>query len=856
MKKKILSVVLAVCLCLGLLPAAAMAQEPAASSNANAQDYSTWSKPVKSYLCGNGQGLTRVEYIGGKVTVEDYSADFKLQNQRQLNAELPIFGGFYAGTTYNFLFFGQENGSQDNSREVIRTVKYSKSWERLGSVSLEGANTTVPFDAGSLRCDEYNGYLYVRTCHEMYKSDDGLNHQSNLTFCVQEENMSITDSFYSVMNTSYGYVSHSFNQFILVDSAGTLVAADHGDAYPRSIVLMTYPGNAGSGKFVPSGWSSSTKVKDMVTFSGQVGNNATGASLGGLAETSSGYVTVCNWTGGAVSGSTPRDVYLSYIGKDMGTPKSVKLPSSTGAKTPQLASMGQNGGYVLWSNGSGLSYASYDAQGNVGTVQSAQGKLSDCAPIAWNGSAVWYVTESGAPTFYTLNDSGVTAHPVGGGSGGDSPSTPSDSPSTPSDTPSTPSDSPSTPSDSPSTPSDTPSTPSDSPDPSGYAIPSVQTSQGSVLPEPQKAAPGETVTLTVLTKTGYHLDLLKLLDWDGHEITLTKVDSSHYTFTMPNSPVIMKTRFAAGSGDDEQSSPSTPSSSPAPSESSSPAPSTSPKPASGEKHQVKPVTVGGSKVTPQPQQAAAGETVTLTVSTASGEQLKTLSAKDGDGNTVTLQKQGEGKYIFTMPDSDVTLSATFFTDGSSTPLPGDDFPSGPDSPSSSTAFSDVEQGSFYYDAVQWAVQQGITTGTGGSSFSPGRTCTRQEIVTFLWRASGEPEPSGSMSFRDVPGDAYYAKAVQWAASEGITSGTGNGMFSPGKPCTRQETVTFLWRAVGSPEPAGEANFRDVQPGAFSYDAVCWAVENGVTSGTGGGMFSPNKDCTRGEIVTFLYRTYN
>ena len=204
--------------------------------------------------------------------------------------ELSIWGGFYAGKDYNFFVFGQSNPNQSNSAEVIRVVKYSKDWQRLGQASLEGANTTIPFDAGSLRCDEYGGYLYIRTCHEMYRSSDGLNHQSNLTMAVRQSDMSISDSYYDVMNSSYGYISHSFNQFILVDEDGRIVALDHGDAYDRGVNFCKYYADAGTGKFKGSGYGAWCSHGVMQTFAGRVGQNTTGASIGGLAETSSHYI--------------------------------------------------------------------------------------------------------------------------------------------------------------------------------------------------------------------------------------------------------------------------------------------------------------------------------------------------------------------------------------------------------------------------------------------------------------------------------------------------------------------------------------------------------------------------------------
>ena len=292
---------------MGMLPGAAAAGTPAVSNNAGRQDYTTYGSTVKSYLYQNGQGgLTRVEYIGGQVVIEDYTADFTFLSSRTISPELPIWGGFFAGDQYNFLIFGQQNRSESDSTEVIRVVKYGKNWNRLGAASLEGANTTIPFDAGSLRCDEYGGYLYIRTCHEMYTSSDGLNHQANLTMAVRQSDMAITDSYYKVMNTSYGYVSHSFNQYIMVDQDGKILTLDHGDAYPRSVVMMGYYSNASTGKFSGSGYSNWCWNMDLITFAGSVGNNTTGGSVGGLAETRDGYVMAFNYDGQGGAGETGR----------------------------------------------------------------------------------------------------------------------------------------------------------------------------------------------------------------------------------------------------------------------------------------------------------------------------------------------------------------------------------------------------------------------------------------------------------------------------------------------------------------------------------------------------------------------
>lgn len=171
------------------------------------------------------------------------------------------------------------------------------------------------------------------------------------------------------------------------------------------------------------------------------------------------------------------------------------------------------------------------------------------------------------------------------------------------------------------------------------------------------------------------------------------------------------------------------------------------------------------------------------------------------------------------------------------------------------SFSDVPADSYYSDAVNWAVANGITTGTGNGEFSPDDGCSRAQIVTFLWRAMGSPEPTGSSSFNDVPADSYYGKAAQWALENGITTGVGGSSFGSNSTVTRAEVVTFLWRAAGSPA-VSVGSFADVDSGAYYADAVAWAVANGITTGTGESTFSPNAGCTRAQIVTFLYRYFN
>ena len=174
--------------------------------------------------------------------------------------------------------------------------------------------------------------------------------------------------------------------------------------------------------------------------------------------------------------------------------------------------------------------------------------------------------------------------------------------------------------------------------------------------------------------------------------------------------------------------------------------------------------------------------------------------------------------------------------------------------SDNTLFTDVNIGDYFFKPVKWAVEKGVTSGTGGGAFSPNANSTRSQIVTFLWRAYGQPEPTSTFNqFTDIDRDAYYYKAVLWAAEKGITSGTGGTTFGINGECTRAQAVTFLWRAAGQPTAKSNSSFSDVDSGAYYAEAVKWAVENNITSGTGNGNFSPDQVCTRAQIVTFLYR---
>lgn len=324
---------------------------------------------------------------------------------------------------------------------------------------------------------------------------------------------------------------------------------------------------------------------------------------------------------------------------------------------------------------------------------------------------------------------------------------------------------------------------------------------GSASADHAKAVAGTEIKLTATPNSGYHFK-----EWQVVKGGVTVKDNK---FTMPAENVEVKAIFEKNSSTGG---------------------------GGGGGVTTYPITVKSAKngdVTASHKSASKGTTVTLTVDPDKGYVLDTLTVLDGKDKEIKLTEKN-GKYTFTMPASKVTVEAMFKAAGNN-------------------PFIDVPAGSYYEDAVIWAVDKGITTGTSATTFNPNGICTRAQAVTFLWRAAGSPAPKSMNSFADVPADAYYAKAVAWAVENGITSGTGGGKFSPNATCTRAQIVTFLYRAAGSPAVSGGSVFSDVKAGAYYADAVTWAANKGITGGIGNGLFGSDNNCTRAQIVTFLYR---
>ncbi len=428
MKKRIISTLLCLVLLLSAAPTAmaapaetqesniivtpaTVAQDgtmPRGGSSPNSQNYTTYAAPVKSVLAKEGAGYTLVTGHNGGLNVEQYDESFRLLSQKSIDLPLPIYGGVYICDDYNFVVCAQNNKEEDNSKEVYRVIRYTKNWDNPVHCGLYGANTTAAVDAGSLRFARYGDTILIRTCHEMYRSSDGLCHQANLTMAVSASQMRITDALYGVSNIKHGYVSHSFNQFIQMDG-GTIVAADHGDAIPRSVVISRY------NDFAVSGRSSYVEAFPIAQNTGHY--NTTGVSVGGFEVSDSHYILAgnsCPQTGGINQGSATRNIFVTSTSKSLfsaGGTTTTFITNYTdednvSVTTPHLVKIDNNNFLLMWSvkgkseihmcflNGQGYRYSD---------ITTVEGYLSDCAPIYVDGDVLWVTYSDGVPNLYRLS---------------------------------------------------------------------------------------------------------------------------------------------------------------------------------------------------------------------------------------------------------------------------------------------------------------------------------------------------------------------------------------------------------------------------------------------------------------------
>ena len=411
--KRILSLFLILVFVGGLMPTALAASSPAITSNIDNHFYvnaQRWAVPIYSNLAYENGQYVRAECIGDALVVEYYDDNFQFLSGMTIDLELPIYGGLYMADDYNFMVVGQENWEEDDEKEVFRIIRYTKDWQRVDHASLCGANTVVPFEAGSLRFDRSGDILYIRTAHEMYTNpDDNLNHQANVMIAVRISDMTVTDHLTKVWNSSYGYVSHSFNQFVRVDG-DTLLAVDHGDAYPRAVVLFKYSAKAGQETF----YSRTTMVSVLNIINSTYHYNDTGVSVGGFEFSSTDYLIAGNAYDMSVSVdlmNAHRNIFVTATSKENFTEEGTAIhwitdytaDDAVEVSPPHLLKVSDDRFFLTWTENDVLKYCFLDGKGQLdGEIKTEEGALSDCAPIKVGNFAVWYVTDWSEPVFYKI----------------------------------------------------------------------------------------------------------------------------------------------------------------------------------------------------------------------------------------------------------------------------------------------------------------------------------------------------------------------------------------------------------------------------------------------------------------------
>ena len=380
---------------------------PLKGKNVEAQNYDRWTSPIKSYLVKKDGGYMRFQAGGEEgsgLSLSYYDKDFHLIRRQQLDRELSIFGAFYETSENYYIVSGHENLEDSDSVEVIRLTKYDKDWNSIASCNLYGANTYCPFDAGNCRIDVSGSHMIIRTCYKMNKDPKGEKHQANVTIQVDLDQMKVTDKYSDVGGNNCGYVSHSFNQFVEIDN-NKIVAVDHGDAYPRSICLMTYPTSITGGRFQ----SENVSTTNLLTFPGKTGNNTTGASVGGFEISPSSYLVAGNMVKMDDSFSTykTRNIFLASVdksSKDVSLQKITDYPEGElTTRTPHLIKINGNKFFLIWSRGEEISYVFLDGKGNkTSEIYTNEGHLSDCVPMVDGDQILWYTWKNGEEKFYQI----------------------------------------------------------------------------------------------------------------------------------------------------------------------------------------------------------------------------------------------------------------------------------------------------------------------------------------------------------------------------------------------------------------------------------------------------------------------
>ena len=913
-KTTIVLVIMIMCMMLTIIPSNAadsyyvQSQGGEVSSNVEDNNYGRGmtGEIVYSNLQVNSDGtISRIEGIDDKVIIETYDSSFKLKSQNSIQRELNFFGGFYSGEKYNFIVFGQHNPNENDNVEVLRVVKYSKSWQKLGTASVRGENTYAIFQAGSCRMTELEGILFVDTSHTMYASDaDGLHHQSNMLVKIDEETMQVTDCRSDVMNiAATGYVSHSFNQFILTDGE-YVYTIDHGDGYPRGIsICKTLPD-----KIKPE------SVAIPLEILGDFESNETGVSIGG-AELSTNN---CLIAGNSIEQqetldfNQARNIFLTITPKNNVTTEGSTIKWITNyndgkeheVRTPHLVKINDNKFLIMWEetinelDGS-IKMVLVDENGNkLSDIITMGGRLSDCKPILYNNKVTWYVTvQESTPIFFSIDVSttqkfesynnqnmvdyeGFKDFETSSEEGeiqiykytGNS---------------------------------------------ENVSIPSTnypwikfdmviglfkdRTNIKKVtLPEGMTIIPKETFSgCTSLTSINIPSTIKTIGERAFNNTGLTKI-------TVPNTVTTIEA--SAFRNNKELTTVTLPSEITTLSEyifyncpklTNVAIPSTVTSigdlafamtgitklniPSSvktigeqafyycqnlkGTVTIPKSVTFIGSKafnfslgiekyIIQNPnvtidEDALDGEiTVAINQKIKPIEGINIASTKNYYPYTATIASDGtittlrEGRGYIEYYDKNNTLIGSTTLKVVKTELP----------------FTDVSGNNWFYSSVKYTYQKGIILGTSNTTFNPNTKLTRGMLVTILHRMDGKPTPTTQNKFSDVYKSQYYYDAVIWANEKGIVHGYGDGSkFGPDDNITRQDLAVILrnfaqYKGKNVNVTSDLSKFKDGNlVSDYAKSAVEWAVGKGVITGNNNGeSLTPHANSTRAEASGMIY----
>ena len=827
------------------VPANAMAatqQNQVLSTNKWANEYSwNWASTVKSNLTELSDGrYERVEWVSDALYVEHYSDSYRFLDAAKITASTytptgatqVVWGGYFTGSQFNFVVTGQSNDNDSDSIVVMRVTKYSKNWNYLGNVEYSGINTYDPFSGGSLRMTEMNGELWIRTCHEMYKTSDGYHHQANMTFRIRESDLSKIDSETNVWNfdsSPMGYVSHSFNQFI-VSTGSKIYSADHGDAYPRAIVAKD---------ITPGG---SKQAYYFINFKGQTGNNYTGSTLNGFETANNGASLIAAGTitdqNKAYSGgsSGAKNIWIGVAPTD-GSQVSIKyltnyeFDGNTTATDPALIKINENRFLALWSTTATndsthgpVQYVFIDGQGNtVSPVYNMNGALSNCQPIVAGDNVVWYATGGSdnwwssseeAPTFYTINTSNgqsaahdaTQSHVVTFDSNGGSSVQPQNvrvgatatQPATPTRT--------------------------------GYTFQGWYTAKnGGTRYDFDKAVTGDITLYAHWTVNTYTLTF----DGNGGKPTETSRTVA-YGSPYGTMPTATRTGYTFEGWYTAKS--------------------------------------GGSQVYMSTVMGASNATVYAhwTANTY------TATFDSNGGSAVDAQKVQYGSRISRPADptrTGYTFQGWYTAKNGGTRYDFDKAVTGDVTLYARWAvitFRDVTSSTPHSADIAWIAEAGISTGwkeqDGSYTFRGMDTVKRQDMAAFLRRlaardnitdaATWKPTEKDWNRFSDVNRNTPHAEDILWLAHAGISTGYPDGTFRGMVSVYRQDMAAFLHRLTllaGKGSGAASQNFSDVTDATPHASDIRWLGGSGIAQGYPDGTFRGMTPVYRQDMAAFLHR---